>query len=212
MSSTTANITPSQSHKSEKFELSKKDPKEIDLKVINDSVSNDLVEVALDDVYKSLTVLGQKVISKLEEILGDKLPEGGIAALKPEDHTPEATAQRIVDGVTGLLPAFQAQNPDLEGEELLDQFMSTIRGGIQQGYGEAMEILGSIGALEFDSVSSGIEKTMKIVEEKLVAFETDYREKFLRKPTSDEQAAPGNTTAQTSPTSSPGSEELKLTA
>ena len=205
--SSTANITSSILPKSEQFELdSKRDPKEIDLQVISDSVSDDLVEVALDDVYKGLTVLGQKVISKLEEILGDKLPEGGIAALNPEEQTPEATSQRIVDGVTALLPVFEAQNPDLEGEELLNEFMSTIRGGIEQGYAEAMDILDSIGALQFDSVTSGIEKTMELVEEKLQAFESNYRENVLGQEKKEE--TPENSTSK--PTNSGGENKPRV--
>lgn len=135
---------------------------------------SDTVAVGMQDVYKSLTLLADKVLKELDEILK---AEGldGVASLKPQDHTPEATAQRIVDGVTALLPVYAQQHPELEGEELLQSFMETIRGGIKQGYNEAAAILGDIGAFDIDGVKQGIEETMRLVEEKLLAFENDYR-------------------------------------
>jgi len=133
----------------------------------------DSVNINMKEVYKSLTVLGREVVRKLDEILGDQLP-GGIASLKPEEHTPEATADRIVSGVTSLLGVYAKQNPELEGEELIASFMSTVRGGVEEGYAQAASILGDIGAFEIDGVESGIGRTMELVEEKLQAFEEQF--------------------------------------
>ncbi len=135
---------------------------------------NDKVDVSMREVYKSLTVFAQKVLDKLQEILGDKLPDG-LESLNPEDHTSEKTAQRIADGSTALLAVFARQRPDLQGEALISEFMKTIRGGIDSGYKDAAAILGDIGALTIDGVQSGIDETMRLVEEKLKAFEDNYR-------------------------------------
>ena len=134
----------------------------------------DQVDVGMQEVYKSLTMLADEVLAKLEEILAEDLPDG-IRNLKPENHTPEATADRIITGVSALFPVYAAQNPQLEGEELVDSFMKTIRGGIEDGYKQAENILGDIGAYEIEGVESGIEETKKIVEEKL----EDLRNKLL---------------------------------
>jgi hypothetical protein len=136
--------------------------------------TEDQVDVNLSDVYKSLTVLGDEVLNKLDEILGDKVP-GGVRSLKPEEHTPEKTADRITSGVLALFPTFARQNPELTGEELLSKFMETIRGGISQGLNDAVNILDSIGAFGFDGVKDGIDQTMHLVQEKLQAFESQYR-------------------------------------
>ncbi len=136
--------------------------------------ADDRSTVDLSAVYKSLTVLGQEVVKKLNDLLKNEVP-GGIESLKPENHTAEKTAQRIVDGVTGLLAVFQKQNSNLEGEALLEKFMSTIRGGIQQGYNQASKTLGDIGAFQFAGVEDGIKETMKLVDQKLQAFEDNYR-------------------------------------
>lgn len=139
--------------------------------------SVDRSDASMKEIYKSLTAVAEEVLRKLEKVLGKDLP-GGISSLVPEEHTPEKTSQRIVDGVTALLPVFAKQNPDLEGAELLNKFMETIRGGIDQGYTEAMGILGDIGALDFEGVESGIAETMRLVDEKLKAFGDNYLKKI----------------------------------
>jgi hypothetical protein len=135
--------------------------------------SVDRSDASMKEIYKSLTAVAEEVLRKLEKILGKDLP-GGISSLVPEEHTAEKTSQRIVDGVTALLPVFAKQNPELEGAELLNRFMETIRGGIDQGYTEAMGILGDIGALDFEGVESGIAETMRLVDEKLKTFADSY--------------------------------------
>jgi hypothetical protein len=138
------------------------------------STSEDQVDVGIDDLSKALSVKADKIISKLNELLKSKLPDG-IQSLKPEDTTPEATADRIVQGATAFFDVFAKQNPDLSPEELLTKFMDTIRGGIQSGYDDASKTLEDLGAFEFDGVKSGIEKTKELIEKKLQAFETQKR-------------------------------------
>lgn len=138
--------------------------------------SKDKVDVGMGQLYKSLTVLADNILAKLDEMLKNELPEG-IVSLKPEEHTPEATAQRIADGSTALLSVFAKKHPELEGRELLEKFMAEIRSGIKRGYNEAAAILGDLGAFQFKGVKEGIEETMKLVEEKLLVFEHDYLEK-----------------------------------
>lgn len=143
----------------------------------------DKVDAGMDDIYKSLTVLADDILNKLDELLEGQLPEG-VRSLDPAEHTPEKTASRIVDGVLGLMSAYERQNPELKGEELLNSFMKTIRGGIQQGYGEAMSSLGDIGALDFPGVEDGISQTMDLVDKKLKSFEEGYL-KSLKEPVED---------------------------
>ncbi|MCB0334189.1 MAG: DUF5610 domain-containing protein [Bdellovibrionales bacterium] len=126
------------------------------------------------DLPTSLTISAEEVLQKLNELLSDKLPEG-IESLRPEEHTPEATADRIVQGATAFFDIYAQQNPDLEGEELLNSFMSTIRSGIETGYNDAFKTLEGIGAFELDGIQAGIEETKTLIEEKLVAYEAQKR-------------------------------------
>ena len=148
-------------------------------------------EISMDDVYKSLTAFGDKIISGLEEAMGDALPEGGIRGLDPANHTPEKTAQRIVTGITALLPAFASQNPNLKGEELLDAFMTTVKGGVEKGFEDAMKTLEAVGALEVGGVEEGVYQTMNLVKEKLSAFEDSIRIFLEAERGSTENAAGG---------------------
>ena len=161
---------------------------DIRLDTATPSIADDSVEIGGDFVTNSISVLAQKVLDKLNELFGKDIP-GGIYNLKPEDHTPEKTAQRIVDGVTGLFAAFAKQNGDLEGEELLTAFMDTIRGGIQDGYGQAEAILGDVGAFDVAGVREGIDETKRLVEEKLKAFEENYRKQLRGEPTASAAAS-----------------------
>mgnify|MGYP001365119164 CR=1 FL=1 len=149
-------------------------------RISNKAHSQDRVDIDMSQVYKGLSILGQEVIDKLNGVLKNELP-GGIQSLKLEDHTPEKTSDFIVNGTTALFAIYAQQNPKLEGEELLDSFMKTIRSGIAEGYKDAMSILEGIGALKFDGVSEGIAKTMQLVDEKLLAFETMKREQLSAK-------------------------------
>lgn len=156
--------------------------------------NDDQVSVGMDAIYKSLTILGDEIVKKLNDILKTDLP-GGIESLQPEDHTPEKTAQRIVDGATAFFGVFARQNPKLEGEELLSKFMETIRGGIKTGYDQAAGILGDLGAFQFDGVQKGIEETMRLVEDKLKAFEAQVRGADAKTPAETTATPPAATVA-----------------
>lgn len=139
------------------------------------SSNEDTSTASIDDLYKGLSISAQKIVDKLNELLKAQLPDG-IQSLKPEEVTPEATADRIVTGATGFFETFAKQNPDLSPEELISKFMSEVRKGVESGYGDAAKTLEELGAFEFDGVKDGIEKTKSLIEEKLKAFEAQKRQ------------------------------------
>jgi hypothetical protein len=135
------------------------------------------VEFSFDELYKSLSVAGQKMIDELNKILKDSVPNG-IQSLDPQEMTPEKTAERIVNGVSGLFPGFADQNPELEGEELVDAFMKAVTRGVDQGYGEAVEILEGLGAFEFSGVKDSVEETRGFIDTKLAGLENSLRQRL----------------------------------
>ncbi len=149
----------------------------IDATLGSSSASTDQVSVSFEDLYKGLSIAGKTVIDKLNEILKAKLPNG-IQSLKPEDVTSEATADRIAMGATSFFHVFATQNSNLQGEELLNKFMETIRGGIKKGYDAASATLEGVGAYQFDGVKQGVDETMGLVEKKLQQFEAYMREQM----------------------------------
>lgn len=137
----------------------------------------DKVDFDLSAAYKSLSITADKIVRKLNEMLAEKLPDG-LQSLKPAETTPEATAERIVRGATAFFGLYQKQNPDLQGEELLNGFLNTIKGGIDQGYGDAFSTLEGLGAFEIEGVQEGVEQTRKLIDEKLVVYESEMRKRL----------------------------------
>ena len=148
---------------------------ELILRQLRTDQEEDQVDVSFGTLDKNLTITAQQIVEKLNELLKPVLPDG-IASLKPEDTTPEATAERIVRGATAFFDVYAKQNPGLQGDELLNKFMQTIRGGIDAGYSDAYKTLEGLGAFQFEGVESGIQETKRLIEEKLQAYEAQKRE------------------------------------
>ena len=85
------------------------------------------------------------------------------------DYSPEATAERIVAFSTQFFGAYQEQNPDMDEEESLASFVEIIRGGIEQGFGEAKDILGSLKVLNGD-IADNVDETYELVQKGLQSF------------------------------------------
>ncbi len=132
----------------------------------------------------SLKLTFQAAIEKLNEVLSAEfgLAEDATAPISQEAlkqqggmeyWTPENTAQRIVDGSTAFFTAFQAANPDLEGEALVDRFIDVVGGGVTQGFEEAKGLLGDMKVLE-GSIADNIDKTYALVQEGFQNFRNQY--------------------------------------
>jgi len=85
------------------------------------------------------------------------------------DFSPEATAERIVSLSTQFFASYREQHPEMSEEESLTAFVDVIRGGIEQGFTEAKDILSSLNVLEGD-IASNIDKTYELVQEGLQSF------------------------------------------
>lgn len=92
------------------------------------------------------------------------------------DFSPEATAERIVSFSTQFLSAYREQNPEMNEEESLSAFVDIISGGIDQGFGEAKDILGGLKVLEGD-ITSNIDKTYELVQSGLKDFVDSFSAK-----------------------------------
>jgi hypothetical protein len=120
-------------------------------------------------LYEALSLTGREIVDKINEQLKLTLPEG-VQSLKPEDVTPDATADRIVKGVTAFFEIYAKQKKNLSGDELVDSFISEVQRGVSSGYDDAFKFLEGIGAFKVDGVQDGVEKTRSLIDEKLAAF------------------------------------------
>lgn len=136
----------------------------------------------------SLKITYQAAIEKINEILMAQMPsaESNDATVKPiseealqaqggmEYWTPENTAKRIVNGATAFFDGFKAAHPELEGEELINQFIEVVGGGLTQGFDEAKGILGDLDVLKGE-IAENIELTFQLVQSGMETF----RQQFL---------------------------------
>lgn len=114
-------------------------------------------------------------IEGINEALKETLGENAIqnAYESGLDVSPEATADRIVSLSTAFFGAYQEANPELSQEDALNQFVDVIRGGIDQGFAEAREILEGLNVLEGD-IATNIDLTYDLVQQGLDNFLAQY--------------------------------------
>lgn len=145
----------------------------------------DTLDLSSISISQSLGITSQQIVDKIKEVMGKEYP-GYEASYATEDNTSEKIASNIVRGATALFSIYAGQNKNLDGEELLSSFMSTIRGGVEKGYKDAEGILKALGAFDVSGVEDAIKKTMSLVEEGFKNFEATYRkEKGLPEVTKD---------------------------
>lgn len=115
-----------------------------------------LLKTALQGINEALKGMG--VESTVEDAY-----ESGV------DFSPEATAERIVSFSTQFLGSYREQHPEMNEEESLTAFVDIISGGIEQGFGEAKDILDGLKVLDGE-ISSNIDKTYEFVQTGIQAF------------------------------------------
>jgi hypothetical protein len=147
---------------------------------VGEVTTDDAVSVSLSSGSNGTNpyaLTAKEILQRINKELKDELPEG-IESLDPADHTPEATADRIVSGVTAFFDVFARQNKELQGDELVDAFIETIKRGVQKGYDDAYQILEAVGAFDVEGVREGVQQTKILIESKLNVF-AEERKKAL---------------------------------
>lgn len=114
---------------------------------------------------KALQLAYQTAIDNINKAVEDTLGENALQRGLEEgiDISPEATAERIVAGAMGMLPAYREQHTEMSEDESLSSFKDLIMGGVEQGFGEARDILKSLAVLQGE-IADNIDKTFELVE------------------------------------------------
>ncbi len=156
-----------------------------------DKNKNQLNAAIIESSLQFSQTIGDKPLSLLLKTalqgINEALKAGGVESSAEEtyesglDYSPEATAERIVSLSTQFLPSFREQHPEMGEEESLTAFVDIISGGIEQGFAEAKDILGSLKVLEGD-IESNIDKTYALVQEGLQSFVDSFSEAEKDKP------------------------------
>jgi hypothetical protein len=122
------------------------------------------LQVSLKTGNDSLALLYRTAVDAINQALAPELGPDAIQNAMGQDHSAQATAGRIVGLSTAMFDAYAARYPDKELAEVAQDFVELIRGGFEQGYQEAEDILNSLGVLGADSpVAVGIAQTYELV-------------------------------------------------
>jgi hypothetical protein len=130
---------------------------------IGDQPLSLLLKTALQGINEALK--GTEVETSIEEVY-----ESGV------DFSPEATAERIVSFSTQFFGSYRDQHPEMAEDEALSAFVDIISGGIDQGFGEAKDILSGLKVLEGE-IGDTIDKTYALVQEGLQSFVESFDKK-----------------------------------
>lgn len=131
---------------------------------LNAQIMHASLEVSIQAGNDAQTLLFRTAIDRINEALAPELGENALqTAAASQDNSPEATAERILSFVTGFFDAYAAQRPDDNPEQVARDFVELVRGGFEQGFGEARDILDGLGVLGGD-IESGIARTYELVQ------------------------------------------------
>lgn len=155
---------------------------------INQTILDNQLSLSLQSDNKAMNLLYRAISDAVEKRLAAQAPtaqpqdtsaeataETGLnKTYNNEDTSPQATADRIVAFATNFYQAFREQNPDLNDQDGLDQFMQEIGKGIDQGFADARDILTGLKKLE-GKVAADIDETYSLIQQGL----TDFKERML---------------------------------
>lgn len=167
---------------------------------LNAQILEASLQVSVQAGNQSMALLYRTAIDSINEYLEPELgPDAiGQAMAQNQDHSAEATAGRILSQSTAFYEAYAAQHQGENPEDVARNFVALIRGGFEQGFGEAEDILQGLGVLEEGSpIAAGIQKTYALVQKGYDDFLAQKLE-ALRQPTPE---PPPATTPATDPVS-----------
>lgn len=123
------------------------------------------LQVSIQSGNDGLALLYRTAVDEINAVLEPELGPEAVQAAIGQDNSPEATAGRIISLSTALFDKFAARYPDKDLAEVAQDFVNVIRGGFEQGYREAENILSGLGVLSGTSVvADGIAKTFELVQ------------------------------------------------
>ena len=135
------------------------------------AVANNDVSITVGDEQNSLTLLLKTSVDGVNTALN----EAGLEIDQiqvPSDYaveiTPDTTAEQIVALSTSAFGVYADANPEQDLTAQLDQFISLILSGIDEGFSEARNTLDLAEAPDDNATS--IDATYELVNQKLIAF------------------------------------------
>jgi len=136
---------------------------------LNASIVEASLTVSLNSSNNPMSVVFKTALTGINEALKADFGEDAIQNAASQDNSPEATASRIVSLSTAFYDAYKQQHPGQDDETTLNNFMSTIQKGVEQGFKEARGILEGFKVLNGD-LSANIDKTYDLIQKGFADF------------------------------------------
>lgn len=123
------------------------------------------LDVSISAGNDGMALLYRTAIEHINEQLAPELGPNALQGAMQQDNSAEATAERILSQSTAFFDAYARQHPNEEPEEVVRNFVNLIRGGFEQGYNEAVNILSGLGVMgEGSNIAAEIGKTFELVQ------------------------------------------------
>ncbi|KQQ45292.1 hypothetical protein ASF61_20230 [Duganella sp. Leaf126] len=136
---------------------------------LNASIVQASLTVSLKTANDPMSVVFKTALTGINEALEADFGKDAIQNAASQDNTPEATANRIVALSTGFYEAYKRQNPGQDDETALNNFMDTVKKGVEQGFKEARSILEGFKVLNGE-LSANIDKTYDLIQKGFADF------------------------------------------
>lgn len=128
----------------------------------NSAIVQTSLNVAINSGNEPLALLYKTAIQGINEALEATLGKDAVQNAAAQDNSAEATAQRILAGSTAFYGSYLKQNKLEDSAESREKFIEIVKGGFEQGFKEAEDILGGLKVLQGD-IKAGIDKTRELV-------------------------------------------------
>lgn len=136
---------------------------------LNASIVEASLTVSLKSSNNPMSVVLKTALTGINEALRADFGEDAIQNASAQDNTPEGTASRIVSLSTAFYEAYKQQHPGQDEETTLNNFMDTIKKGVEQGFKEARSMLEGFKVLDGD-VAANIDKTYDLIQQGFADF------------------------------------------
>ncbi|MET0323535.1 MAG: DUF5610 domain-containing protein [Duganella sp.] len=131
---------------------------------LNASIVEASLTVSLKSSDNPMSMVLKTALTGINEALEADFGKDAIQNATSQDNTPEGTASRIVSLSTAFYDSYKLQHPGEDDETTLNNFMDTIKKGVEQGFKEAREILDGFKVLTGE-LSSNIDKTYDLIQQ-----------------------------------------------
>lgn len=143
---------------------------------LNVSIVQASLTVSLNSSNEPLSVLLKTALTGINEALKDDFGDNAIQNAVSQDNTPEGTAGRIVSLSTAFYEAYKQQHAGEDETETLNNFINTLKKGVDQGFKEARDVLQGLKVLNGD-IASNIDKTYDLVQQGFADFIASHQPK-----------------------------------